>query len=85
MTIKTTRTWNSNEVREACIRCDFYTMGDNKSYSAMLDRVDELEPTPEALYEIALDIVEHSDDQTVENVMFCLERYAVSTFYKIED
>ena len=36
------------------------------------------------LYTVACDIKEHSDDQTITNVMFILEREAVTTTFEID-
>lgn len=36
-TITETRTWSASRVRQACIKHDFYTCGDDDDYSAMLD------------------------------------------------
>lgn len=78
------RKWSSGDVREACIKNNFYTRGDNESYKKMLDLVDSTEPTPENLYSVAKDIKEHSEDQSISNVMFCIEKDAVLTFYEVE-
>ncbi len=82
--IKVKRMWSSESVRIACIRNDLYTCGDCKDYSQMLNSVDSMEPTVENLYLIAKDIKDHSDDQTIGNVMFILEKMAVTTIYEIE-
>lgn len=82
--IEVKRMWDSYSVRKACIGNNWYTAGDNEDYTKMLDLVDKLEPTTENLYTIARDIKEHSDDQTISNVMFCLEKDAISTFYTVE-
>ena len=77
------RRWDFNSVREACIRNDLYTRGTNEAYSAMLDMADRTEPTTKAMYLVAKDIQEHSEDQTITNVMFILEREAVITTFEI--
>ena len=50
----------------------------------MLKSADELQPTYENLYRLAKDICEHSEDQTITNVMFILEREAVTTTFEID-
>ena len=42
------------------------------------------QPTYENLYRLAKDICEHSEDQTITNVMFILEREAVTTTFEID-
>jgi len=77
------RRWSANSVREACIRNNLYTRGDNEAYSAMLGRVDRNQPTTKAMYLAAKDIAEHSRDQSITNVMFILERECVITTFEI--
>lgn len=78
------RMWDRDTVRRACIANHLYTEGDNEAYSKMLDMVDRTEPTTKAMYLVAKDIQEHSDMQTITNVMFILERYAVITTFEID-
>lgn len=51
---------SARKVREMCIRCDFYTCGDNEAYSKMLGMCHE-DMTPDEVLKIAQDIVAHSD------------------------
>ncbi len=50
----------------------------------MLEMVETMNPTYENLYTVACDIKEHSDNQTITNVMFILEREAVTTTFEID-
>lgn len=75
--------WSSADVRECCIRNDFYTAGDIKAYEEMLGFVEKNDFSTKNLYKVAKDIEEHSEDQTIENVMFCLRKDAVNTFYTV--
>ena len=84
VTLTRNRMWNRDTVRQACINNDLYTRGDNGDYSKMLDMVDSREPTTKAMYLVAKDIQEHSDMQTITNVMFILERDAVITTFEID-
>ena len=77
------RRWGRDTVREACIRNDLYTCGDNEAYNKMLDMVERTAPTTKAMYLVAKDIQEHSFEQTITNVMFILEREAVITTFEI--
>ena len=82
--ITRSRSWYSDRVRQACIRNELYTRGDNEAYSAMLDYVDSHDPTTRAMYEVAKDILAHSREQTVTNIMFILESEAVITTFAID-
>ena len=42
-------------------------------------------PTTSSIYLVAKDICEHSEGQTISNVMFILANEAVITTYEIED
>lgn len=78
------RMWYADRVRQACIRNDLYTRGDNAAYNKMLDFVDGNEPRMDVMYKVAKDIFEHSKDQTITNVMFILENEAVITTFEID-
>lgn len=82
--ITTNRTWSAESVRTTCIRHNFYTAGDCEDYEHMLNWVGRLYPNTENLYLIAQDIQKHSDDQTITNIMFCLEQEAVTTTFEID-
>ena len=79
------RLWSPSKVREACIANQLYTRGDNEAYSLLLEWVGTVSPTLGNLYLAAEDICEHSKDQSIENVMYILEKEAVVTVYDIED
>ena len=82
--IKITRKWSLGSVRDACIKNNLYTCGDCEEYDHMLNWVERLYPSTENMYFIANDIVEHSEDQTISNVMFILEKDAIDTFFEID-
>lgn len=73
--------WSADSVRQSCIRNELYTCGDNDEYSAMLDYVRDNDPTDNNLLRVARDICEHSDGQTVTNIMYILYREAVYTTF----
>ena len=83
-TITAERKWGSHDVMRVCRENNFYTCGDSEEYDNMLDMVDALEPTPENIYQVAKDIYEHSEDQTITNIMFAIEHDAVFTFFYID-
>ena len=78
------RSWYGYSVREACIRNELYTRGDNDAYMKMLNLVDETGPTTKAMYLVAKDIAAHSKDRSITNVMFILERECVVTTFEID-
>lgn len=83
MKIIETRVWSAESVRQVCIENNLYTRGNNKEYSAMLDKVEKNYAGNEAIYAIAKDIMEHSEGQTVTNIMFLLANKAVTTIFEI--
>lgn len=82
--ITVNRQWSRYTVRQTCIKHDLYTCGDNEEYDHMLSWVERLCPNTENLYFIAEDIQKHSKDQTVTNVMFLLEKDAVTTTFEVD-
>ena len=86
--IKAVRHWNSCEVRQLCIKNEWYTHGDCQAYSDMLGFVDRNDPTTENIYLTALDICQHSfdgdiDDDDVTTMMEQIEKSVVDKFYYI--
>lgn len=82
--IKVKRRWSIDTVRSACTRNSLYTAGTSGEYERMMELVKSTNPTCENLYTVACDIKEHSDDQTITNVMFILERETVITTFEID-
>lgn len=81
--ITTSRHWDMDSVRCACIKNNLYTHGSNESYSRMLRLTDAIPPTEENIYKIAEDINRHSEGQTITNIMFILENEAITTTFEI--
>lgn len=77
--------WLSSEIRNMCIENDWYTAGDVRAYSEMLEFVELNEPTKLNIYKVAQDILEHSDDPElyVEAIMFVISNDVVKTFYEV--
>lgn len=65
MKITSKKVWSWHNMREMCIRENFYTCGSCEEYDAMLAKVRENEPTDEIIYGVAADINAHSKGQTV--------------------
>ena len=78
------RRWSDYAVQTACVNNNLYTRGTYDQYDRMLKNADELQPTYENLFRLAMDICEHSEGQTIANVMFILEREAVTTTFEVD-
>lgn len=76
-------TWNSEDIRIFCIRNRYYTRGTCEAYSAMLQAVENLEPTISNLMCVATDIKFHSNtEDTTDDILTLLNRevnYAIIT------
>ena len=74
------RFWNSNSVREVCIKFGWYTRGNNYDYSQLLDFVDSHKPTDRNICKVVEDIFNHSDHEgrDIESIAYCLGKFAVS-------
>jgi len=77
--------WDWRMVRHVCVHNNLYTCGSNDDYMEMLDEVRlELDTSPESIYYVAFDILEHSEtDMTVEDIMFELSREAIVRYYGV--
>ena len=75
--------WSPETVRLCCMQNMLYTCGDCRAYDKMLDMVASMEPTLSNIYKVAKDINEHSNQNTIENIMYCLNKYAIRRFYEI--
>jgi hypothetical protein len=77
--------WSSSDIRDMCINNNWYTAGDIRAYSKMLEYVEKSEPTKLNIYNVAKDILEHSDDPElyVEAIMFEIGNKVVKTFYEV--
>lgn len=84
--IQETLKWSSSDIRSLCMEKDWYMAGDVQSYSKMLDYVDVTSPSVKAIYKVAKDIFEHTDDAdyTIENIMFELSNHVVKRLYTIQ-
>jgi len=83
--IKVNRQWSAARVRQVCVDNGLYTRGNNQQYEGMLDYVRDSYPDTESLYLVAMDILTHSDEQTVTNIMYLLEKGAVAMTFEIEE
>ena len=78
--IKFERFWDSDSVRETCIKFEWYTNGNMCDYSNLLDFVDSHKPTDKNINLVVEDIFNHSDQEgrDIESVAYCFGRFAVS-------
>ena len=82
------RVWSWQSVREVCIKCMWYTRGDNLAYDDMLLFVETHRPTDRNITKVAEDIYRHSDNsngRTLKDVAFVLALSAVETLLIEED
>lgn len=83
MNIIAERTWESYNIRDLCVKQNWYTRGTNKEYTKMLNSIDKKKPTLGNMTKIAQDIVDHSEEGLdVPTVLFYLERDVVFTYFK---
>ena len=86
--ITATMTLDAADVRLMCIRHDLYTWGTVEEYDHLLcDMIGYryIDPDYQKLYEIAADIVEHSDENKITNIMSLLCNECVKTYFLIEE
>jgi len=79
------QTWDPMDVRDLCIRQDWYNAGSCKDYEDLLCLVEELEPTPHNIMRVAQNIANHTesrDDLGVETIMFHLANEVVMRFFE---
>lgn len=78
--MKFERAWSWQSVREVCIKCNWYTKGNNEAYHNMLMFVESHRPTDRNIEKVAEDIFRHSErgDRTVRSVAYVLASEAVS-------
>lgn len=86
MTIKETRQLHIIDLRKLCHNEKWYFLGTNSEYQAMLESVQNKETiTTNDLVEIAKNIIEHSDNVTmneITNVLFKLGTIC-TTFFEV--
>lgn len=78
--MKFIRDWSCSSVREACVRCGWYTCGTSQDYESMLAFVDSHKPTDCNITKVAEDIFYHStknDGRTLELVAEVLAYEAI--------
>ena len=89
------KSWGMYEVRNMCVKHEYYTAGDCEAYEKILNFVEIHKPTTNNIYKVANDIFEHSDidldnygvdkDEMVAAIMFDINNECVKTRYRIEN
>lgn len=78
-------TWTPLDVRTACVENYLYSEGTNEEYERMLQAIEKVQdPSDYMIYAVAKDIAEHSENQTITNVMFILANEAIKTTFMID-
>ena len=72
-----------------CINKGWYTSGNNDQYERMLSYVEKhhQDPTTQDIYNVAKDIMEHSNDpeRPIDSYMYEIYRKCVNVFFEIEE
>lgn len=79
------QTWDPMDVRQLCIRENWYNAGSCRDYDGLLDLVVGLEPTPHNVLRIAQNIMNHTEPKDglgVETIMFYLANDVVMRFFE---
>lgn len=80
---------NKNDVRNMCIKYNMCTKCNNEQYEYILNccnfEYSNFEILQMQLLKIATLIEFYSNEQTIENIMFCLMRDCVYTFFEINE
>lgn len=74
-----------NDLRVLCIRKNWYTCGDNKEYDNLLHSFDEGNITTDVIVEIATDIVEHSDNISLDDITSVMFEIADCCYITFEE
>lgn len=89
--ITETKMWFTDDIKNICIKNNYYTCGDSEAYDKLLKFVETHKPTNTNIYRVAQNIVEHSEHEknsiyaeVVTNVMCQISQSIVST-YKLEN
>lgn len=78
------QTWDPMDVRDLCIRQDWYNAGSCKDYEDLLCLVEGLEPTPHNILRVAQNIANHTraEGAEVETIMFYIANNVVMRFFE---
>jgi hypothetical protein len=85
--MKETRKLYRDDLRQLCIRNNWYTCGNNEEYGKLLDTVDQCENvTTDVIASLAKNILEHSTtEQEIESICFDIAKICNSFFEETEE
>lgn len=80
--------WTAEEIRNFCLEEGYYSEGKVREYEEMLNFVDQNEPTPENIYKVAKNILEHSDQEHKRPVVYLIREISielVDRYYEVRE
>lgn len=80
--------WTAEEIRYFCMEEGYYTEGNVRDYEEMLLFVDHNDPTPENIYKVAKNILDHSDsehERRIEYMMRDISVDIVNRYYEVRE
>lgn len=80
--------WTAEEIRYFCMEEGYYTEGNVRDYEEMLLFVDHNDPTPENIYKVAKNILDHSDsehERRIEYLMRDISVDLVNRYYEVRE
>lgn len=87
---KETRSIDMSELRNLCIKQNWFTCGDNDEYSELLNMVNNTELTTDLIVELASIIYSHSENDNdhtmsehMENIMYLIAKASCTLFNEI--
>lgn len=80
--------WLAEEIRNFCLEEGYYSEGKVREYEEMLNFVDQNKPTPENIYKVAKNILDHSDQEHKRSVLYMMREIGielVSRYYEVRE
>ena len=76
------RNWTGSQMRDYCIKYNFYTGGTNEAYEEMLEYVECTKPTTDNIFKVAYDIFKHTPELN-EDTDYSLEDHIAGLMHGI--
>lgn len=80
--------WIAKEIRNFCLEEGYYTEGKVREYEEMLLFVDKNDPTPENIYKVAKNILDHSDSEHKRRIEYLMREISidlVNRYYEVRE
>lgn len=80
--------WTAGEIRYFCTEEGYYTEGNVRDYEEMLLFVDKNNPTPENIYKVAKNILDHSDSEHKRRIEYMMREISVNIvnrYYEVRE